>query len=452
MLERLSLVDAASQVRLGKLSPVELVQHCLAQIARHESRVRAWVCLDRSRAIEEAYRKSETLQRLEPLGPLHGIPIGIKDIVDVAGFPTRAGSVLTSDRPATSDAPVVRRLRQAGAIVLGKTVTTEFAYIDPPPTRNPWALDHTPGGSSSGSAAVVAAGMCLGAVGTQTGGSLIRPAAYCGVVAFKPTFGRIGMEGVVPVSQHLDHLGVLARTARDVEIMFQSLLAVNDRAGYLPEELSPQESLPPRLGTFRSFFAENLQDDVRQAFEDALERLAGAGVQIGQVSLPKGFDRVAPNHRRIMAADAAAYHRKAFSTHRGEFGPRLADLLDEGLSVAEADYREARAHQQTFGRDLDEHFADCDAFVLPSTEMTAPATLETTGSAAFQLPWSYAGVPAITIPCGLAANGLPVGLQLIVRHGEDFRLLRIAQWCERQLAFDAQPPLDGRGGSGNSAG
>ncbi len=433
------LSDAASAVRSGRLDPVHLVEECLARIDAWESRVHAWVAVDPDRALEDARRKKEAVARGEPVGPLHGIPLGIKDIVDVAGFPTRAGSPLRPADPAPLDAPLVAQLRQAGAIVLGKTVTTEFAFVDPPPTRNPWdrQLRRTPGGSSSGSAVGVALGMCLGAIGSQTGGSLIRPATYCGVAALKPSFGRLSLEGVVPLAHHLDHAGVIARSAADCECLVRSLVELGDAPA--------APSVPPRLGLVEPYFLDTADESIRRTTRDAVERLAAAGARIEVVGLPPRFDQVHRMHRRIMAVEAAGVHRELFLARREGFGPKLAALVDEGLAVPEADYAAALEHQRAFRRGIGDWLARADAMVMPATDTTAPPRLDTTGDPRFQLPWSYAGVPAVCIPCGLAADGMPAGLQFISAHGAEASLLRIARWCERQLDFRALPSLFGEG-------
>jgi len=436
MVDPISIAHATLAIRRGRLDPVELTRRCLDTIARYEEQVHAWVVVDAEGALEQARQKAAAAARGQPLGALHGIPVGIKDIVDVAGFPTRAGSPLRSGQPAAADAPLAARLRRAGAIILGKTVTTEFAYIDPSPTRNPWdrQLRHTPGGSSSGSAAAVARGMCLGAVGTQTGGSLIRPASYCGVAACKPSFARIDLDGVVPVAHHLDHAGPIARSAADLELLLRALID-------LEGEPLAQMTSPPRLGRVDDFFLTEADEAIRSVTCLALARLEAAGAAIEVAGLPWGFDELATMHGRIMAAEAAAVHRRPFGLHRQGYGPKLTILLDEGLALSAVDYAEALAHQREFRRRIDPWLGRFDAMVMPATDTTAPATLETTGDPKFQRPWSYAGLPAVTIPCGLAGDGLPAGLQLVGRGGGDAALLAVARWCERRLEFRHLPPL-----------
>ncbi len=429
----ISLDVALQQIVAGKLSPRRLVDRCLHTIRRYEPQVRAWVLVDEP-GID---RHLSNLSR-GPHGALHGIPVGIKDIIDVAGLPTRAGSPLRlgDQYIARTDAPLVARLRRQGAIILGKTVTTEFAYLDPPPSKNPWdpQLQHTPGGSSSGSAVAVALGMCLGAVGTQTGGSLIRPAAYCGIAALKPTFGEIPTDGVIPSAHHLDVVGPMARRVADLIRLWRVMA---DRL----DHQATDATLPPRLGLPLPYFFDQADPSVRRVVEATLDRLRAAGATVVPVDLPAGFAAIHDVHRRINAFEAAAYHHQAFQQHRDAYGPKLRQLLDEGLTISEADYAQARAAQDHFGRETAALLATVDALITPATHTTAPARLDTTGDSRFQAPWSCAGVPAVTFPCGLADDAMPVGLQLVGRHHADLQLLQVAHWCEQQIPFTALPPL-----------
>lgn len=431
----ISAVEAGRQIRSAQVAPLDVLQQCLEAIDLHEEKIRAWVVTNPAAACADAEQLAAAQARGERLGPLAGIPLGIKDIVGVAGLPTRAGSPLRQRHVAQQDAPLVARLRRAGAILLGKTVTTEFACFDPSPTRNPWDphLRHTPGGSSSGSAAAVAMGMCLGAIGTQTGGSLVRPASYCGVAAMKPTFGTVPSEGVVPVAWHLDHPGPIARCVEDLHLL---LSVLSD----LPAETWAEPPKPPRLAVVREFFGDQAEPQVLNVFETVLEKLRNGGAVFEAVNLPPSFREVHRMHRRIMAVEAAAYHRHTFLENREAYGSNLRSMLDEGLAASGVDYAEALDHQRQFRRDLLPCLASVDALLMPATDTTAPARLDTTGDSKFQAPWSYAGVPVVSIPCGLAADGMPVAVQLVARPAEDFRLLRTAGWCERQVGFEALPP------------
>jgi aspartyl-tRNA(Asn)/glutamyl-tRNA(Gln) amidotransferase subunit A len=434
----LSIAEAAAAIQTGRLDPRELTAQCLDRIDRYDGRIRAWVAVDHAGAMAAAEAARDELAAGVYRGPLHGIPVGIKDLIDVAGFPTLAGSPLRTRHRAESDAPIVAALRAAGVIVLGKTVTVEFAAFDPSPTRNPWdaALGHTPGGSSSGSAAAVAMGMCLGAVGTQTGGSLVRPASYCGVATCKPTFGRLGTEGIVPLAHHLDHPGPIARTVWDVAAMLRAMLP--------PAGLEPPDSCPPpRLGLVEPFYMERADAAVREAVGAAVARLAARGAAVEPVRPPIDFQEVLDMHWRIMAVEAAAYHRRQFAAHREQYGPMIARLLDEGLGISGVDYAAALAHQRAFRREAAESVGTYDALLMPATDTPAPPRLDTTGPRDFQAPWSYAGLPVVGFPCGLAADGMPVALQMVGRPDGESPLLRAARWCERALDFRELPPFSG---------
>lgn len=429
-----TLVEAVEQIRLGVVTPMALLEACLNRIERLDDRLHAWVRVDAERARQQAERLGAELRSGKPpRSPLHGVPIGVKDVIDVISLPTEAGSPLRRGKTALADAPVVAHLRRAGAVIVGKTVTTEYACFDPSPTRNPWNLAHTPGGSSSGSAAAIAAGMCYGALGTQTGGSIIRPAAYCGVCGLKPTFGRLSIQGIVPVTFHLDHVGPLARTVADLAILW-SVLSEDETA------IEHVENAPPRLGLLRGFFEERADAAMREALEDALARLKAAGATVVECPLPENFLEVHSMHRRIMAVEAAEYHRCEYAAHSEQYGPNISALIEEGLSVTAVDYAAALKFQSMFRHEAFEMIANVDALVTPGAPTPAPADLGTTGDPSFNSPWSLAGLPTVTLPCSLAANGLPCGLQLIGRWRGERELLKTALWCERRLEFSACPP------------
>jgi len=452
-----TLTQAAARIADRSLTPLELLERSLEQIARFDEQIHAWVFVDKEGARREAKMLGREAKRGQFRGPLHGIPIGVKDIVDVAGWPTRAGSPLWEDRALPEDdAPIVAGLRRAGAVILGKTVTVEFACFDPSPTRNPWNLDHSPGGSSSGSAAAVALGMCLGAVGTQTGGSLVRPAAYCGIAAMKPTYGALSADGVVPVSYHLDHPGPMARCVDDLALMFRCMGTAEPPTPSTPNAApaahpatpypapGPEDETEPlKLGLVEQFFMEEADPPVREAIGTAVEKLREKGATIEPVAFSDGFDNVRPLHRLIMAVEAAAYHRDQFAAHREAYGPMIAGLLDEGLAVSAVDYAAALAELRQYRRRIADLPAGFDVLIMPATDTTAPETLETTGTPKFQAPWSCAGLPVVAIPCGLASDSMPASLQLVGCAGRERPLLQTARWCERVLAFDARPPLLG---------
>jgi Asp-tRNA(Asn)/Glu-tRNA(Gln) amidotransferase A subunit family amidase len=452
MLALPTIAQAAQQMRSGELRPIHLVEHCLARIERFESDVHAWVLFDPAGARREADRLGRLADQDEWLGPLHGMPIGIKDIIDVAGWPTRCGSPLRVGHMAQQDAPVVAKLRKAGAVILGKTVTTEWAGFDPPITRNPWNLHHTPGGSSSGSAAAVALEMCCAALGTQTGGSIIRPAAYCGVAGLKPGHGDISLEGIAPLTMHLDHVGPIARTVADLYAVWQPLAlgAHGNIEGLLTMKWARHdlEFWLDCYGANKTLFVlegplvDRASDEVRQITGRAIDRLKSS-VWVRPLALPESFAHILTWHRRIMAAEAAAYHRATFPAQRDQYGPQIAALLDEGQSVRGVDYAEALIERERAQREFASLLgASSDllgCLVMPATPTPAPGSLTTTGDPSFNAPWSYLGFPALTIPCGRTSEGLPVGLQFIALTMP--QVFAMAGLCERVLSLRDRPPL-----------
>lgn len=435
---------AARELQTRRLTPLALVENCLARIERFEPRIRAWVLIDEQAARATARRAGDEIAAGHYRGPLHGIPLGIKDIVDVAGWPTRAGSPLRNDHRANRDAVIVARLRAAGAVFLGKTVTTEFASFDPPPTRNPFNYERTPGGSSSGSAAAVATGMCLGAIGSQTGGSITRPASYCGVAGCKPTYGRVPLTGIVPLSFHLDHPGPIAKTVTDLALLLNCLAGYDGSDPVSIDQPIPDcaaacaEPAVPRLGVLEEFFMAGASPAAREVTQAALERMRAAGALVRAVPLPAEFPEVLTLHRRVMAVEAADYHRANYREHADQYGPNIAVLIEEGLATSAIDYAAALAHQARLRREMLACFADVDVLVTPATTDTAPGT-EITGDPKFNSPWSYTGYPTVSFPCGLADDGLPLSLQLVGRPWQEPQLFAAAAWCEQIVGQAFQP-------------
>ncbi|HUE70675.1 MAG TPA: amidase [Pirellulaceae bacterium] len=440
MLPKLPTIEEAGRLMWQKeLTPLDLVEHCLGRIAQFEDRIHAWVLVDEDGARKEARRQTEMLARGEDLGPLHGIPIGIKDIIDVALWQTKCGSKLRENvAPTEKDATVVANLRKAGAIILGKTVTTEFACFDPPPTRNPWNLDHTPGGSSSGSAAAVAMEMCMAALGTQTGGSIIRPAAYCGVCGLKPgSFFHVG-GGVMPLTLHLDHVGPIARSVADVSTMAQGTLSSWDSWFNIRDEGPPYH-----FGVCEPFFKEHSSPEVWKHFESAVKRVRASGCQVEAVGVPDGFAQVHVMHRRVMAAEAAAIHRQEFTESRKDYSPHVARLIEEGLALPAIDYADALFHRERFKSACNRLFSprtdmQLDAILIPATPTVAPTT-ESTGDPVFNSPWSYSRHPSATIPIAVSAEGLPIGMQIVGLIERD--TVELTRACETAVRWDQTPLL-----------
>lgn len=418
---------------------LDVVDQCLARIDDCEPNVRAWVSVDREGARARARELDRELAAGRCRGPLHGIPIGIKDLVDVAGWPTAAGAPWLVNAVAADDAPIVERLRAAGAIILGKTVTTQFACFDPPPTRNPWNVDRTPGGSSSGSAAAVATGMSLGAIGSQTGGSITRPASFCGVAGCKPTFGLVPLNGVYPLAPSLDHGGPFARSVEDLGILLDALVdptcAAAWRASLPPESAGPGPfsiAKSVRLGRLRGLFADRAEPGALAVFEAALDRLTSAGAGLSDVALPPAFDSVLRHHRAVMTREIADHHRVLFADHLQDYLPCVRGVIEEGFRVDDDAYAESRAHQMALTDAVVKAMREVDVLACPAAVGAAP-TPETTGDPSFNSPWSYTGLPTVSFPIGLSSDGLPLAIQLVGRPHDEARLFAAALWCESQI-------------------
>src|SRR5438034_5166845 len=427
----LGLREAADAVRAGSVSPVELTTACLARIRALDGAIRAWAHLDQDGALATARERLAEVRAGRLRGPLHGVPVGVKDIVDVAGMPTTGGAKpFAHTRPAV-DAPAVTRLRAAGAIVLGKTVTTEFAYRDPAPTRNPWNPAHTPGGSSAGSAAALGARMAPLALGSQTVGSVLRPAAYCGVVGFKGTHGLVPVAGVIPLAWSLDHVGVLARSVADVA------LAMSVLSG---KDLEPTVVGAPRLALAPELLG-RASREVAAHVEAVADACARAGATVSKVELPATFRGLHAAGLTVLEAEAAAYHAPSFAKHADDYGSEMRSLIEAGLGHPAAAYIQANRARLAFREDVMPLLMAHDALLCPTAPAPAPAGLGSTGDGSLCAPWSNAGVPAISLPSGIAPSGLPHAIQLVQAAGASARLLGVAAWCERALAFSQAPSV-----------
>ena len=446
VLHDLKAAEIARQVRAGTLSPVEVVEACLKRVDVSDPSVLAWVHLDRSGALQTARELEAEARAGRFRGPLHGVPVGIKDIIAVAGMTTTNGSGEFAHERPEADATCVAKLKAAGAVILGKTATTQFASGDPAPTRNPWNLEHTPGGSSSGSAAGVAAGMMPLALGTQTGGSVLRPAAYCGIVGLKPTHGRISTAGVTPLAWSLDHLGIFARSVSDSALAL-GVLAGQDDADLLSASAPTkdymaaldQSSGPPRLGIPRGLFRDKVSPEIDAHLDRVASAFSREGAAIEEVPLPDSVERIRSAHALVMRVEAAAYHRERFTAHPGDYRPFIHGIVEEGLSIPGFEYVRARQIQREFRRDITRALEGLDALLMPVAPTPAPKGLHSTGDPSLCVPGSFSGLPAIAIPSELSVDGLPLAVQLIASAFSEDRLLATAGWCAAVLAFDASP-------------
>ena len=420
---RLGLKAAADAVARGAISAEELVRACIDRIRAREPEVHAFEFIDPEHALAEARARDNERTK----GPLHGVPIGAKDIIDTADMPTGWGSSIYAGRRAPWDAGCIALARRAGAVILGKTVTTEFAYRRPGNTRNPRNLAHTPGGSSMGSAAAVADDMLPLAFGSQTAGSIIRPSSYCGVIGYKASFGDIDLEGVMALAPTLDSLGFMVRELEDIPLM-RSVLA-GDEA----KPTARPHHDPPRIGLVRTHHWEEAEPASRDALEAAADALASAGAPVDEPRSPDEFERLAQVQPRIMAYDAARARAFEATVHRDRVSEAFAALADRGRAIPYAEYREDQDLAARCRRRLADVFESYDVLLAPSAPGEAPAGHDNTGDPVFNRMWTVLHAPLITLPVAAGPQGLPVGVQLIGRFGADNRLVADAAWVYERL-------------------
>ena len=434
----LDAIAAAQAMREGTLSAEMLVEACIERVQAVDSQVQAWAFFDPEHARAQARALDQARKEGKPLGALHGIPVGIKDIVDTADMPTEDGTVLHSGRRPLADAAVVSMLRSAGAIVFGKTVTTELATYSPGKTRNPHNPAHTPGGSSSGSAAAVAAGMVPLALGSQTNGSVIRPAALCGVVGFKPTHGLVPRTGVLRQSRALDTVGVMARSVLDVALMIECI------AGYDSEDAdsrpiaripfsdiaAAEPPLTPMLAFARTPIWERVDEESQAAFDELTAHLAD---RIETLELPETLRAAWDWHRIIMETDIASSFVIEYERGADRLSESLRRQIERGRATRAFDYLDALARIPRLNESFRDVFDRYDAIVTPAAPGAAPEGLANTGDPSFCTLWTLCGMPAITLPLLSAGNGLPIGVQLVGKRGDDARLMRTANWLVRHL-------------------
>ena len=429
----LSAIEARDRMIRGEFSALALAEACLARIAEREPAVEAWAQLDpeavraRARAVD-AWRASG-----RPVGPLHGLPVGVKDIVDTADMPTENGTVIDQGRRPGRDATIVQRLRAAGAVIMGKTVTTELGSYHPGKTRNPHHPEHTPGGSSSGSAAAVGAGMVPLATGTQTNGSVIRPAAFCGVVGFKPSFGLIPRSGILKQAPPLDTVGVFARSVADAALLVDALAGSDsgdpDSTAAPPPRLldtaMTEPPVTPALAFVKTPAWQTAEPETHEAFAELCDALKDI---CREVALPEPFSEAAGAQKTLMLAGIARNYGPYYDRARDRLSPAMRKMIEEGRAVSAIDYLAALDWQKALYAGLEPLFDRYDAIVTPAAPGEAPHGLHSTGNPAFNGLWTFCGVPAVTLPLMQGPRGLPVGVQLVGRRGEDGRLLRTARW------------------------
>ncbi|MCC6179807.1 MAG: amidase [Chloroflexi bacterium] len=445
-LHDLTATQAAAAIRAGEVSSGALVEALLRRIERSEPTLQAFVTVDAEGARAAAFAADTTLRRQgTPVGPLHGVPFAAKDIYNTAGLRTTAGFPPLADNVPGGDAETIVRLKEAGAVLIGKTVTTQFASADPPPTTNPWRADRTPGGSSSGSAAAVAARLVPFALGTQTGGSILRPAAYNGIVGLKPTYGRVSRRGIVPLAWSLDHAGPLTRSVEDAALVL-GVLAGHDPAdphslaAEVPDYLAAL-GVPlrrPRLALLAEF-VQRAEPDVRAHVESVAARLAAAGADIVSRRLPSAYDLFQEVHRLTMQTEAATVHLAWIARNPDDYSPKIRAQAMAGQLVPAWAHLHAQRLRRLLSAEVAAALDGLDGFLAPSVS-NLPPTPETTGDPSFQSPWSLLGLPAITLPSGVSDDGLPFGVQVIGKRLDESTVFRAASWIEDILGFDQHPP------------
>jgi Asp-tRNA(Asn)/Glu-tRNA(Gln) amidotransferase A subunit family amidase len=434
----LSATDASRAIREGAFSSEQLVQACLARVQEADDGIQAWAFLDPEHALTQARARDRDRSEGRAMGPLHGIPVAIKDIIDTCDMPTEDGTALHAGRTPAMDATVVALLRASGAVIMGKTVTTECATYTPGKTRNPHNPEHTPGGSSSGSAAAVAAGMVPLALGSQTNGSVIRPASYCGVHGFKPTHGLIPRQGILKLSRALDHVGAFARSVEDLALITETLVGwdIDDpdtrpRASIPFREIAAQEPpLPPLLGFIKPPVWDRAEADTKEAFAELVGQLSDCIVEI---DLPSSTAEALEWHRTIMEAEMAANLDREFEKGSEKLSESLRTQLGRGREILALEYQRALARIPILNAGFEEIFERCDALITPSAAGTAPKGLGSTGDPSFCTLWTLCGMPALNLPLMQGANGLPLGVQLVGPRDSDARLLRTARWLLNRL-------------------
>jgi Asp-tRNA(Asn)/Glu-tRNA(Gln) amidotransferase A subunit family amidase len=442
-LERLNAASARQKLESGELTSEALVSACLARIAERDGEVGAWTTFNSERALNEARASDARRTQGRALSPLDGIPVGVKDIIDTKDFPTELGSEVFTGRQPDADAFIVSELKAAGAIIVGKTVTTELAFFGPGKTRNPHDLERTPGGSSSGSAAAVADRQVPLALGTQTAGSTNRPASYCGVVGFKPTFGYTSRSGVLPQSAPLDTIGGYARSVEDIALLFDAISAFDSSdldmsPGEKPSLAAALIEPPNRVSRF-AFIKTPAWPQADVAMKTAFEAFAGgfgARAEIVDVTLPAEFEDILRLPQIVQFYDIAKNYGPIADANPDRVSAKLKEIIAEGRTFSAADYAAARADQDSLYEVLRPVLADYDAILTPAAAGPALVGLAATGSPMFNALWTYLGMPCISLPL-LKVENLPVGVQLVGTRGNDANLLRTASWLMQERQREA---------------
>ncbi len=446
---QLTVSEAAAGIRSGELSAVELLEALLSRSDALEPTLGLWATLNAEYAMTQARDRDRALAAGETVGVLHGVPVGIKDIYDTAGLLTTHGSPIFADNVPDTDAVSIANLKAAGAVIMGKTVTTEFACGDPPATLNPWNADHTPGGSSTGSAVGVAARVFPMAMGSQTAGSVLRPAAYNGVVGMKPTMGRVSRRGVIPVSWSVDTLGTFTRTVEDAALMLSALSGHDPEDPFSAKVASTEPGIDPDLlgrapniGLLRTFFLERCDADTLTHLGGVAARLAAAGATVEDVIVKFDMDVLQAAHRTVMNVNAAAVHERMFAERPADYSPDVRRTIEIGLLTPSVTYVQSERIRRVFRVKLIEAMSPFDVVLTSTTKEYGVPSIRTTGDPRWQAPITTSGLPSVSLPSGLTPDGLPLGVQLVGMPMDEQRLLGVASWIESLLGFYNEPSLD----------
>tara|TARA_R110002051_G_scaffold1008_1_gene4882 strand:- start:13154 stop:14494 length:1341 start_codon:yes stop_codon:yes gene_type:complete len=438
----LTATEAVDAIASARLTSVELVKSCLAHIEATDGAIKAWAHLNPTSALEQAAECDRLRKAGMATGPLHGIPVGLKDIIDTRDMPTQRGTPIFAGRQPESDARVVEKLREAGAVIMGKTVTTELAFVHANETRNPHNTDHSPGGSSSGSAAAVAAQHVPLAIGTQTNGSVIRPASFCGTFGFKPTRGVISREGILQTSMSLDQVGCFGRTLADVALLTDAISGYDQRdpesiARPLPDILAGAVSEAPVVPNFAWLdlpFYGRLDDDARDGLDHVLGMI---GSQVTRMTAADTLSNLVAVQARIHEYEICQHQRDVFDTHWDQVSETLKPIITRGRQITHEEYQDALEVKKSAQIFFADFFSEFDAIIAPSAAGEAPKFGDGTGDPIFCTLWTLAGLPCVTIPLLIGDTGLPVGVQLVGPVERDDRLLRTAHWLQKHLAATA---------------
>ena len=440
MMLEFSIAEASALLRRKEISPVDLANACLARIEQLNPAINAFITVTRESALAQARESEAEILAGRWRGPLHGIPVGLKDLIDTAGVKTTCGSALFARRVPAEDADVVRRLKEAAAVLIGKQNMQEFAWGGTSassyygPVRNPWDVERIAGGSSGGSAAAVASGMCFGAIGTDTGGSVREPAAFCGLVGLKPTYGRVSTRGVFPLSVSLDHVGPLSRTVTDAALMLQAITG--------DEGLAPTIKTKPRIGIARRPFLDDLDPEIESAFNDALKEIRVLSSDIREIDLPA-------TPAAVQGPEVCAVHSKYFAEAPEKYGRWMQERLKQAAKIDTVAYAEARQELDRVRRAIDDVFTELDFVITPTTPVppiTIEEALNMSPDPAGELwlrntrPFNAYGVPTISVPCGFTHAGLPIGLQIAAPKFQEALLLGFAYAYEQSTSWHQRTP------------